>query len=187
MSNVRQSNDLLIVIDNPQPMRLLIALPFFIGGGYFLYHLLDALYDYINNASAAEWLGALPGMLVMLLFAALISFPGLFLAARESVVVNRQISVIGKRRELFGLHTRGKIVDIDDVEMIICRQTTKKHTHRKPGATSGRTSSVTVYPLDLEIKNGDTAPLIEYSEKAVAKNIARVVSDFSGLALVDRL
>ena len=168
-------------------MRRLIAVPFFVGGGYFIYHLVAALYEYIEVASAEEWLGAIPGMLVMLVLGLGISFPGLFLAAAETLTVDRGLGVIRKRRELVGLHGPGLLVRVDEVERVTCRQTTRKHIDREPGATAGRSTSITVYPLDLEMKNGETTHLIEFSEKAAAKSAAKSVADFAALALDDRL
>ena len=187
MTGTSRSDDRLVVTDTPHPLRRLIALPFFIGGGYFLYHLGAAIYEYIQFASAGEWLGAIPGMLVMLILGLGISLPGLYLAAAETVTVDRGLGVIRKRRELLGLHSPGLLVRLDEVDGVTCRQTTRKHIDRKPGATGGRSTSITVFPLDLETKSGETKPLIEFAEKAAAKRAAKSVADFAQLTLDDRL
>ena len=123
----------------------------------------------------------------MLILGVGISLPGLFLAAAETVTVDRGAGVLRKRRELLGLHGPGLLVRLDEVEKVVCRQTTRKHIDRQPGATSGRSTSITVYPMELETKNGETTPLIEFSEKAAAKRAAKSLADFSALALDDRL
>jgi len=187
MTEQSRSENRLVIKDHPPSLRRMIAVPFFIGGGYFIYHLIAAIYEYIKVASAEEWIGAIPGMLVMLLVGLGISFPGLFLAAGETLTVDRRRGVIRKRRELVGLHTPGLLVRIDEVERVICRQTTKKHIDREPGATQGRSTSITVYPMDLEMQNGETTRLIEFSEKAAAKTAAKSVADFAALTLDDRL
>ena len=187
MAGTSQSEDRLVIKNTPPPLRRLIAAPFFIGGGYFIYHLIAALYEYARVASADEWLGAIPGMLVMLVLGFGVSLPGLFLAAGETLTVDRKLGTIRKRRELVGLHTPGLLVQLDEVEKVICRQMTKKHIDREPGATHGRSTSITVYPVDLEMKSGETTHLIELPEKAVAKSVAKSVADFAALTLDDRL
>lgn len=182
-----RSESQLIIHDKPHPMRLVISLPFFIASGYFLYHLILALADYVRNANLSEWIGALPGMAIMLVLATAIVLPGLFLAARESVVVNKSLGLIGKRRELLGLHSRGKIVKLSSVKSIVCRQQTRKHTDRKPGSSSGRTSSVTVYPVDLLLDDEQALQIGEFSEKSDAREMVKAIADFSELSADDRL
>ena len=97
------SDHSLIVRDNPHPLRLLVGLPFLIGGGYIIYHLADSILTYIGTATAAEWISAIPGMLVMLLLGAGVASPGLYIVSAECIVVNRGMGVIGKRRELWGI------------------------------------------------------------------------------------
>jgi len=187
MSKIKITDNKLVIHDVPHPVRLLIGAPFFIVGGYFFYHLVDALHDYIYDANADEWIAALPGMFIMLILGLAISLPGLFLAARESLVINLDLGVIGKRRELLGLHTRGKVIKLEDVSKILCRQITRKHIDRKVGSTSGRTTSVTSYLIDLEMKDAQQAALIEYTEKSIAKKTAKTLTEFAGIPLNDRL
>ena len=124
MSKIKKSETKLLIQDSPNPIRLLISLPFFVGDNYFVYHLLGSIREFLLYASISEWLAGVPGMLVMLLLAIAVSVPGLLLAATESIVVNRVLGVVGKRREFVGLHTRGKLVSVDDVARVICRRTT---------------------------------------------------------------
>ena len=176
MSKIKKSETKLLIHDSPHPVRLLISLPFFIGGGYFIYHLLGSIREFLLYASISEWLAGVPGMLVMLLLAIAVSVPGLLLAATESIVVNRVLGVLGKRREFVGLHTRGKLVSVDDVARVICRRTTRKHTDRSVGSTSGRTSSTTVFLIDLKLATGsDWKPpkRFEYNTANKVKTLAR--------------
>ena len=187
MNKILTTKNRLTIHDDPHILRLLISTPFFIAGGYFFYHLLSALHSYIQDANATEWMAALPGMTVMVIFGTLISLPGLFLAARESLVVNKELGVIGKRREMLTLHTRGQITNLVDVGKVICRRTTRKRIERTVGSTSGRSTSVTSYPVDLELKDGQQVALIEFSEKKKKKKIAKILAEFADLPLNDRL
>ncbi|MFC1680813.1 hypothetical protein ACFL1S_03340 [Pseudomonadota bacterium] len=177
----------LIVHDNPHPIRLLISVPFFIGGGYFFYHLFNAIYVYILDASAGEWMSALPGMLFMAVLGAAISFPGLLLASRESLVVNKELNVAGKRRGLLGLHTRGKLVYLDQVRKVICRQQTRNRNQRTVGSTSGRSTSNTFYLIEFEMNDDQVAPLIEFQDKPGARKVAKAVAGFAELELDNRI
>lgn len=177
----------LIVHVNPHPLRLLISVPFFIGGGYFFYHLFDAIYIYISDAFAGEWMSALPGMLFMAVLGAAISFPGLFLASRESLVVNKELNVAGKRRGLLGLHTRGKLVDLPQVRKVICRQQTRNRNQRTVGSTSGRTTSNTFYLVEFEMKDDQIASLIEFQDKPSARKVAKAVAGIAELELDNRI
>ena len=165
----------------------MISAPFFLAAAYFSYLLVASVIEYLLKATFGEWLSALPGMLVLPIVGSAILAPGLFLASRESVVINLALGVIGKRREFLGLHTKGKMINLDDIEQIVCRTKTRKHTDRSVGSTSGRTSSTTFYLIDLEVENGKMEPLIEYSDKSIARNITREIGEFTNVRVDNRL
>ncbi len=187
MNIIDLDGDMLNVHIKRQTVELLISLAFFIGGGYFLYHLIGILFEYIVAATFQDWVEALPGMIIMLLFALLISWPGMYMAAVDSIVVDIAPGIIGKRKELFGMHTRGKCIQLDDVESIVCREKTRSRTRRTIGSTSGTSTSVTSYIVELSLKSEQQADLLEYTEKKEARELAEALADFTGITLDDRL
>ncbi len=152
-----------------------------------LYLLLSSLLSYILEATLSEWMIAIIGMIVLFILAALVLAPGIYIVSRESIVANNKLGLIGKRRELLGLHTKGKILSLDDIEKVICRKQTRNSTQKKAGDSSGRTSSTTYYIIDLLLKDQQQAPLIEYKDKKYAKELARALAKFTGIELNDRL
>lgn len=187
MDTISVSESKLRAHSRPHYIARLISAPFFIAAGYLFYVLIDSLVSYILDASPVEWLEALPGMIFILLLAVAIVLPGLFIAASESIVVDSDQGVIGKRRELLGLHTPGKTINLKDIEKIICRRKSRRHTRKKPGETAGVSSSVTWYIIDLALKDGQEATLLEYKNSGEAKALAKALAKFTGISLDNRI
>ena len=187
MNIISVSGDTLHVHVKRHKVELLISFVFFIGGGYFLYHLIGILFEHIVSASIQDWIESLPGMIIMLILSLVIWWPGAYMAAVDSVVVDSRSGIIAKRKEMFGLSTRGMIVQLGDVKSIVCRQKTRSRTRRTVGSTSGTTVCVTYYIVDLNLKNGQQAELLEYTEKSGALELAKAVAESTGISLDDRL
>jgi len=168
-------------------VEYLISAAFFMGGGYFLYQLIGILFEYIVSASVQDWVDALPGMIILFVFALLISWPGMYMAAADSIVVDLRLGIIIRRKEWFGLHTRGKMILLGDVECIVCRPKTQSRTRRTVGSTSKTNVSVTCYIVGLNLKNDQQAEVLEYAEINGARELARAIAEFTGISLDDRL
>ena len=187
MVKIRTGKKRLLIFERPHPIRLLISLPFYIAAGYFVYYFLTSILDYVLHATAGEWLGALPGLSLILLFAALIAIPGALLSSSESVVASNKLRIIGKRKEWLGLHTPGKVIQYEIIKRIVCRQRTRKTTDREVGMTGGRTVSATHYVIELDTKDGAQATLIKFTEKKPAKEVAAALAEYTELPLNDRI
>ena len=186
MNIINLDDDVLHAYVKRHRVELLISLAFFVGGGYFLYHLIGILFQYIISASFQDWADALPGMFIMLAFALLISWPGIYMSTINSIVVDLRLGIIVRRKEFLGLHTRGKVIQLSDVESLVCRQKIRNRVRRTVGSTSGTTTSVTSYMVDLELKNGQLSEVLEYADKEGAKELARSIACFAGIPFQDR-
>jgi|GEM_PF-2752302 len=81
-----------ILVEHHVPMgpRLVIGSMLAPIAAFFLYHLVNGLVEYVRHATAAEWLRALPGLLVLLALSLGLGVPvWLVLAGRNRVVVDR--------------------------------------------------------------------------------------------------
>ncbi len=88
-----------IVIEHDVPMgpRLIIGSMLAPMAAFFLYHLVNGLTEYVRHATAAEWLRALPGLLLLLALSLGLGVPTwLVLAGRSRVVVDRHRGRISK-------------------------------------------------------------------------------------------
>ena len=170
----------LVINDNRHPIEILFSLPFLFAGGYFIFQILRTFYEYIPSASFSDWLAAIPGLLVLLILAILIGGLGVFLAAAESLAVDLKMRVIGKRRQLLFFHTKGKYIELDKIDKIICRTETKQRTNANHKSTS-------VYIVDLIHIETGKAQLIEFKNKEDAKEVGQTLSDFTKIPLNDRL
>ena len=85
------------------------------------------------------------------------------------------------------MHTRGNIVQLKGIDRIVCRRESRRHTHRKVGSTSGRTSTVTYFRIDLETDGADPWKLIEFTNKTQARRVATAIAEFSDIDLDIRI
>lgn len=162
---------------------LIITAPAFMVSLYFGYILVSSLIDYMAHATAGEWISALPGMLFVLALFALALSVFAYSASRHNIIVDTRLGVIGKRRELMGLHTRGKVINLAKISKIICRQKSEKITAR-PGEYNPAT---TYYHVDLLTQEGQRLPLVNFKDKNKAQRLARKIAGFANIELNDRL
>ncbi len=162
---------------------LLLSVPAFSVAAYFGYILISTLIDYAFNATFSEWVRALPGILFVLAIFSIAITIGAFTASRINIVVDTKLGVIGKRRELLGLHNKGKVIDLDNIDKIICRQKSVKRT-TKPGEYN---PSTTYYHVDILTNKNQQIPLINFKDKKQAKQLGKAIANHAGISLNDRL
>ncbi len=170
--------------DRRHPVSLLlISTPAFIVALYFGYILMTTLIDYTFNATFGEWVKALPGILFVLAIFLIAISAGVYTASRVNLVVDTKLGVIGKRRDFLGLHNKGKVIGINKIEKIICRQKSVKGAIR-PGEYN---PSTTYYFVDILTNDDQQLPLINFKNKKEAKQLAKKITSFANLKLNDRL
>ena len=165
----------------------LLGLPFLLFGGWMLYHFAAGLIEYVHGASAEEWLSALPGFLLTLVFTAIFLAPGVMLCLfRMRVELDRAKGTVTHVKDfLFYRWTRK--MPIKDIRQIVARQTSANRSRQSAEGFSGNRSKMTVYPVDIEFETSDSMGVSQSGEKAEAKKIARGLAEFLGVPLNDRL
>ena len=75
----RQTPQGTLVVQQTAPWYVrALGLPFLLYGGYFVWIFLTSIFEYVRLASLAEWIAAIPGMIIILFLAALFATPGAF-------------------------------------------------------------------------------------------------------------
>lgn len=184
---LEDSSARLVTADSRHPLRYVFALPFAAYGGYLLWHLVSGLYAYFRESGLVDTLAMLPGVAVGLFFTALFLAPAIVLLARRNTVVDTDLGVVGRRWELLGLHTRGKITNTADVEKVVCRRQTRKNPSRIGNSDARRETPVTHYLVDLERPALGTLNLFDEMDRKTAKMLGEKVATLLDRPLNDRL
>jgi hypothetical protein len=106
-----------IVIDHRMPMRPRLVTGSMLGlfAAFFLYYLVTGLIEYIRVATLAEWVSAIPGLLVVLALFLLFGVPTwIVLVGRSRVVVDLRQGYILKVDDLL-FYQRTRTFPIDQV------------------------------------------------------------------------
>ena len=99
----------------PLQSRLIIGSMLGFLASFFLYYLASGLIEYVRHATLAEWVSALPGLLVVLVLFLLFGVPAwIAVVGRTWVVVDLQSGRVLEVRDL-RVHRRTTSVPIDSV------------------------------------------------------------------------
>ena len=148
--------------------RIIIGLMLGWLPAFFLYHFVNAMVSYIQSATFADWLAALPGLLVVL---ALALGPGLMvwivIMGRDRFVLDLQGGRAIVEHDL-RFHVRRRSTPIGNVRCVdLTRKTLRTRGH------SSRT-----WAVQLILKDGNEPLMVGYEDaERDARELARRVSE----------
>ena len=158
----------------PLGARLIFGALLSVFALFFGYHLFSGLGDYIRAASAREWLGALPGFLVVLALFLLFAIPAwavFFL--RPKVIIDQLHNAILNVSDV-RVYRHVKTYAMQQAQQVDVTKTTIR--------TAGR-SQIT-HPIQIRLRGGKLITVAYEDEMADALTLAAEVADYLHVAVV---
>lgn len=172
------SPDELHVVSSVGWLLRALGIPFILFACYLFSILLSSLGEYIANANPAEWLAALPGMVILGLLGLLFLAPGWLLAfTRVRLELDASQGQVREVRDLlvYKMVTEHDLASFDRVEVVLKEI---KYRHRESG--SYKTLITNQIALCGELAEEVVVGLID--DEAAAEELGREVAVLLGLA-----
>ncbi|MEM7293723.1 MAG: hypothetical protein AAF420_10080, partial [Pseudomonadota bacterium] len=171
----------------------LLGLPFLCIGGWMLFHFALGVAEYLHLATLEEWVEAIPGFAVLMFFTALFLAPGIMLSLfRLRIEMDRTENTVDEIKD-FLFYKRTRRFRTDELNRVIARQATATHASGSmtgvgsPGGFTRNRKKFTLYPVEIEPREGKAITVAFADDKKEAKELASGIGEFMGIELNDRL